>query len=144
VTSTKAKVRDPQKIREILADYEVDGVEIQLHEEDGSWLLEVVCEDPDALVLGWPAALHIDDWPDEDRYPDEEEEDEDGPRETEWFKRFQEQGDEGFLALLRDLIPYLETSLLILAVEYFDFPGAEAWGIHPGAKDVTTLSLSRD
>jgi hypothetical protein len=143
VTSTKATVHDPQKVREILADYEVDGVEILLHEEDGSWILEVVCDDPDPLVWGWPTALHIDDWPDEDRYSDEEEEDEDGPRETEWGTRFAEKGYEGFLALLRDLIPYLETSLLILAVEYFDFPGAEVWSIHPGAKEVETLHLSR-
>ena len=145
LTSTKARVRDPQKVREILATYDVKGVEIQLREEGAGWVLEMGSHIVAWDEGEWPQALHFDDWPDEDPYPDEDEGDEVELGETEWDKRFMEKGDEGFLALLRDLIPCLETPLLILVTvrdAVFHSIYSQAWNVQPGAREVQTLEVS--
>ncbi len=92
----------------------------------------------------WPLALHRDQWPDEEEYPDEDS-DEAELGETEWDKRYEKKGEEGFLALLRDLAPFLETPLMILVVgrdHSFSTCAAQAWTVRPGRKKVKTLAVS--
>jgi hypothetical protein len=161
-------VRDPQRVREVLDAYDVRGVEIQLTEEGSGGTLEMAFE-AGGLEEEDPTALHQDRWPDEDPYPDEDEEDEDSSDETEedeedddssdeteedesdedsweedeWDRRHRDEGDNGFLALLRDLAPHLETPLLVLAMEQgFMGASAQAWIVQPGAKEVETLGVA--
>jgi hypothetical protein len=137
VTSTLATVRNPQQVREILGSYKVSGVEIKLYERAGSWILEMG-KDPDPDGKPCPVALHVDDRPAEGQYPDE------WSDEVKWDCWLGAKGDEGFQALLRDLIPCLETPLLILTLEHHQAPGAEAFLISPGAKDAERLYLSEE
>jgi hypothetical protein len=142
VTSTKAKVRDPQKIQEILDSYEVCGVGIKLQEEKDEWVLEMAFEDKDDESLDWwpsPAALHLDQLPMDEEYPEEDD------LFDEWDKRLGDQGDEGFLALLRDLATVIQTPLLILSANR-DEEGSSAkvWSLQPGTKEVETLIIDFD
>jgi hypothetical protein len=142
LTSTKAKVRDTQNVREILESYALQGVDIELYEEGPGGTLELAFQGGDPDWFEWPLALHRDRWPSED--PDQEL-DEDEWGETEWDKRYEEQGEEGFLALLRDLAPCLETPLMLLVVgkdRFTSFYSAQAWTVHPGSKEVETLDVS--
>jgi hypothetical protein len=145
VTSTKAKVRDPEKVRAVLESYQWEGIEVELHEGGQQWVLAMAFEEGDFDWWEWPLALHRGQWPSEDRYPDEEKWDEETLGETEWDRAYEEKGAEGFLALLRDLAPYLETPLLIL-VTIRDISDhsvqSQAWSVHPGAKEVETLGIS--
>jgi len=142
VESTKAKVSDPQKVREILDSYDLRGAEIKLQKDKDGWVLEVAFEgdsDNDDESLDWwpsPAALHRDHWPKEEEYPDED------ALFDEWARRIGEQGDEGFLALLRDLGNALETPLLILAADHdFEDSSAKVWRVQPGNEKVETLHI---
>jgi hypothetical protein len=142
LTSTKAKVRDAQKVREILESYALQGVDIELYEEGPGGTLEMGFQEGEPDWFEWPLALHRDQWPPEN--PDEEL-DEDDWVETEWDKRYEEKGEEGFLALLRDLAPCLETPLMILAVakdRHSPTCAVQAWTVHPGSKDVERLDVS--
>ena len=68
------------------------------------------------------------------------------PDDEEWYeeveKRFDEEGAEGFLALLRELAPHLETPLVILwgAELWRDF-STKAWIVQPGAREVEILDV---
>jgi hypothetical protein len=133
--STKAKVREPEKMRALLASWKWKGMEINLQEEKSGWTLEMAYHEGD--VEGWqlPVALRIEDLPSEDEYPGEdaffEAEDE----------VYDEKGGEGFLTFLRELAAYLESPLLILVavglsgLDYW----AKVWRVEPGAKEVQTL-----
>ena len=139
VTSTKAKVRDPERVREVLESYEWEGVEIKLQEEDSGWTLEMAYRDEDWESCDWPAALRSEDLPSEDQYPDED---------ALYDARADllgEKGGEGFLALLRELAPHLESPLQVLAVAASPFDGfyygAGAWRVEPGGKEVETLEV---
>jgi hypothetical protein len=145
LTSTTAKVNDPQTVRKILDSYALRGVDIELREEGSGGTLEMAFQEGDPDLSERPLALHRDQWPDEEEYPAEEELDEDELGETEWDNRYEEKGEEGFLALLRDLAPCLETPLMILVVGkecFTSFYSAQAWTVHPGSKEVTTLRVS--
>jgi hypothetical protein len=100
-------------------------------------------EDED-VAFQWPQALPLDLWPDEELAESELEKDEFGR--TEWDRLYQEKGNEGFLALLRDLAPYLKTPLMILFLHrplpHYDPSSARAWTVHPGSKEVETLDVS--
>jgi hypothetical protein len=152
LTSTNAKVNDPQTVRKILDSYALRGVDIELCEEGSGGTLKMAFQEGDPDWWAWPLALHRDQWPDEEQYPDEDQfdedelgEDEDELGETEWGKRYEEKGEEGFLALLRDLAPCLETPLMLLVVgkdHFTSFYSAQAWTVHPGSKNVETLDVS--
>ena len=88
--STKTKVRDLQRVREVLDSYKMTGVEIRLSEEETGGTLEMVFEDPDRDWYEWPLALHRDQWPCEEEYPDEDEQDEDELGETALDKLYEE------------------------------------------------------
>jgi hypothetical protein len=144
LTSTKVKVSDHRAVRKILDSYALRGVEIELHEKGSGGTLELTFQERDPDWVEWPLALHRDQWPDEEQHPDEEL-DEDELGETEWDKRYDEKGEEGFLALLRDLAPCLETRLMILVVgkdRFTSFYSAQAWTVHPRSKQVETLNVS--
>jgi hypothetical protein len=139
VTSTKARVRDPERVREVLDSYAWEGVEFKLREEGSGWTLEMAHHDEDWESWDLPAALSIDDSPGEGQHPDG-----DGPSEAEW-EAFREKCAEGFLALLRELAPHLESPLLILAVaatpiDEFKY-AARAWRVEPGAREVDALAV---
>jgi len=136
LTSTTAKVRDPQKVSKIFASYEVRGAEVELHEEKEGWVLDMAFKDESYDGWEWPAALHRDQWPIQEEYADEDD----------WYdeldRRFDDQGDEGFLALLRDLAPTLETQLLILvAVRESAYSSARAWTVQPETREIQTLRI---
>ncbi len=141
--STHARVRDPEKAREVRDDYELRGVEIDLREEGDGWVLEMKFEDPEFDWWEWPLALHRDHWPAEEQGAGEYEGEEDDLEPDEWDKLFEEKGKEGFLQLLRDLSPLLLTPLLILAANR---DGQDCWSrtwrIAPGAVDIETLEVS--
>jgi hypothetical protein len=138
VTSTKAKVRDPERVREVLDSYEWEGVEIKLQQEGFGWTLEMAHHDEDSDSWVWPAALRREDVPSEDQYPDM-----DDLLDAE-LKLYLEKGGEGFLALLRELAPHLESPLLILVTAASQSGGldyaASAWRVEPGAKEVEVLA----
>jgi hypothetical protein len=149
LTSTKTRVRDPQMVRVLLYAYKVRGVETRLSDEGATGTLSMAYQDVDPDWFEWPVALHRDQWPDEEpdagpEEPDTEEDPGDEDRgETEWDRCFDEMGQEGFLALLRRLAPYLETPLLIQAtISTWDdrTAGSRAWLVHPGSREVVTLS----
>ena len=139
VTSTKAKVRDPERVREVLESHEWEGVEIKLQEEGSGWTLEMAHHDEEWDWWDWPAALRSEDLPSEDQYPDE-----DAFFEAEGTL-YRDKGGEGFLALLRELAPHLESPLLILVVAATPLHGfeyaARAWRVEPGAREVETLGV---
>jgi hypothetical protein len=142
LNSTKAKVRDPEKVREILDSYEWQGMEIELQDEGAGWILTMSYLDIDWESWEWPRALRLEDLsalPSEDQYPNE-----DDFFETE-FNLYQEKGEEGLLALLRELAPHLESSLLIVVVTASPSDGfyyaARVWRVEPGAKEVETLEI---
>jgi hypothetical protein len=139
VTSTKAKVRDPEGVRKVLSSYVWEGVEIKLQEEDSGWTLEMTYRDEDLDSWATPAVLHLLDLPSEGEYPDEK-----ALFQAEW-DAFHEKGDEGFLTLLRQLAPHLESPLLILRAAATSSNGidyaARAWRVEPGAKEVESLEI---
>jgi integrase len=108
--SARHRVRDPERVREALDSYAREGLEIKLQEEGSGWTLEMAYRDEDWESWDLPAALSINDLPREDQYPDE-----DAYFEAEG-KDYRERGDQGFLTLLRELAPHLESPLLIVAV----------------------------
>jgi hypothetical protein len=131
VTSTNARVRDPAKVCAILDSYRVQGVEIMLAKEYPAWTLFMALENEELEMVYRPQALHRDQWLKESEGSD-----------YEWDKRFDEQGEEGFLRLLRELAPQLDTPLLLLAVTQAKPMGdARAWSVQPGAKEVQTLTI---
>jgi hypothetical protein len=106
----------------------------------------------------FPEAVRRDQLPNEEDFhedgeedlPDEDD-DEGFPDEDRWYKAvdklYEEKGEEGFLALLRELAPHLESPLLILEVwndVFFGHAhGAEVWHVQPGASEVETLGVER-
>jgi hypothetical protein len=134
--SIKAKVTDPQKVEKILDSYYEQGVEIELSEGPDGWNLAMTFRDHVFDSWSWPQALHWERLPSEEQSPDEDQWDD------ELDKRYDEEGDEGFLSLLRELAPHLETPLVILwAGQHWDAGSAKAWIVQPGARAVETLDV---
>jgi hypothetical protein len=138
--STKVYVRDVDRLRERLAEYEWEGVEFSLREEAAKWTLELVYSDDHQLEWDSPRALKLADLPDEEADPDDDD------YSDEEAEADEKRGVEGFLSLLRELAPHIESALLILVGEDRELEGhwysAQAWLVQPGAKEVETLSVS--
>lgn len=135
MASTKAKGKDAEKLKEVQNKYELDGFNFQLDQEGNLQAL------PDSDLDHWPQAVHIDDLPE---HPDEKHEhDEDAWDDWNlaWEEVFHEKGDEGFISLLREVAPCLETPLLILCLNYEGEPVAQAWNVQPSGAEVQTLEL---
>jgi hypothetical protein len=55
---------------------------------------------------------------------------------------YDEKGQDGFLQLLRDLAPHLETPLVILCLSAPCCTGsAVAWSVQPGVREVEMLEI---
>jgi hypothetical protein len=138
--SNKVYVRDVERLRERLADYEWEGVEFVIREEGSRWTLELVYSEDDLEVWASPAAVKLEDLPDVEADPDDDYSEAEGEV---WV----EKGEEGFLSLLGELAPHVESALLILVGEGSLLSGhghsAQAWLVQPGAKEVETLQVSR-
>jgi hypothetical protein len=132
VTCIEAKVRDADvgNLQEVLDTYYTRGALFVL--TDG--YLKVDTE-PDEV---WCDALKWDQVPDPEEFPDED---------SYWeasCEVWQKEGKEGFLALLLEIAPYLESPLIILAVCDRDLePGysAQVWSVQPGTMEVKTLTV---
>ena len=134
--SIKAKVTDPQKVEKILDSYYEQGVEIELSEEADGWTLAMTFRGDDFDGYLWPQALHWERLPSKEQYPDEDEFD------SELDKRYDEEGEKGFLALLRELAPHLETPLVILAADWdYNRGSAQVWSVQPGGREVEMLDV---
>jgi hypothetical protein len=137
--SNKVYVRDVERLRERLADYEWEGVEFNLREEGARWTLALEHAEDDLEVWDLPRALKVEDLLDVEADPD----DEDCEEEAEVWA---EKGEAGLLSLLGELAPHVESALLILVGEGSEFDGfhysAQAWLVQPGAKEVATLRVS--
>lgn len=135
--SSKAKVHDVEMLKKVLDSYAwpVD-VNIDLREEDSGGILEVTYEDGDWDAWCSPTAVKVEDLPDPDLYPDD-----DHFFDAE-FEVFEEKGNEGFLALLRELAQHLESPLQFLVANHSGINhAATVWLVHPGATDVETLEV---
>jgi hypothetical protein len=126
VESTKTKVNNVTAVQDILDNYWC-GFEPQIEPEHaGTGTLTLAGWDAD------PQAVHVDQWPDDEEYPDEDD----------WDDAMQlvleEKGNEGFVAMLRELAPYLQTPLTVVWHSIFEghFGGAGQWTVQPGSPDV--------
>jgi hypothetical protein len=138
--SNKVYVRDVERLRERLADYESEGVEFNLREEGARWTLELEHAEDDLEVWDSPRAVKVEDLLDVEADPDDDDYSE---AEAEVWA---EKGEEGFLSLLGELAQHVESALLILVGEGTELEGyrysAQAWLVQPGAKEVATLRVS--
>ncbi len=128
LSSSKAKVKDIAKVRDVLESYDMQCVQFLLY-EDGVLDVVLVTDPETDDGEAWPQALRQDHRPDRDEFPDEES----------WrdaiYLAWDEKGDEGFVDLLRELGPYLLTPLMILAASRAGHGArAQVWRIEPRAK----------
>src|SRR5262249_40093741 len=139
VKSNKVYVRDVERLRERLTDYEWEGVEFVIREEGARWTLELEHSEDDPEVCDSPRAVKVEDLLDMEADPDDEDCEAEG-------EVWAEKGEEGLLSLLGELAPHVESALLILVGEGSEFDGfhysAQAWLVQPGAKEVVTLRVS--
>jgi hypothetical protein len=137
LTSTRAMVSDVKKVREIVRDYKLKGVEVRITKKGNGGVLVMDFQDDDPDWWEDPAALHRTDWPTGDLHEDEYGEDD-------WHRKFEKKGESGFLSLLRELAPLLQDPLVILGAtraEMVDV-SVQAWLVMPNAEDVQTIDLS--
>jgi hypothetical protein len=127
IQSTKANVSNVQAVKSIFDSYWYDfDFQIETHDSAGNGCLTL------SGIDSWPEAMHLEDLPDDEEYPDEDD----------WDDALQdllmEKGNEGFVAMLRKLAPYLETPLTVVwySIDAYDFHGAGRWTVWPGSPDV--------
>jgi hypothetical protein len=137
--SNKAKVRDHDSVLIVLADYDLDGVEIDVKKENSSWTLEMAYHDSDFNSLTAPRAVRLEEMPDPDEYSNDDD------LYMAQQDTFDEKGGEGFLALLVDLAHYLESPLMILVADASLCGGfgyaAQVLRIEPGGIEVESLEV---
>lgn len=129
LVSTTAKVNDVEKTWQVLSRYDYEGVTWLLRDE-GTLKFVTGREPADESRQDWPHALTWDQVPNREDFSDED------SYYDAMYETFCERGDEGFLAALVELAPYLEAPLVILGA--MD-GGARAWLVLPGATKVETL-----
>jgi hypothetical protein len=124
IESTKAKVKNVQAVEEVLDRYwhEFDP---EIEDDDGSASGSLTLSGYDAF----PQAVSEADWPADDEYPD------DHAWESAVEDLLWKLGDEGFVALLQDLAPYLGTPLTVVWhwTGSGEFLGAGQWTVWPGS-----------
>jgi hypothetical protein len=124
MASTKAKVKDVEKLNEVRSNYELQGIDFQV--DDAGRLTAVGLEDDD---WHWPQALKDDQLPYDKLDP---EKDEDAWDEA-LSDLYEEKGDDGFLSLLGEVAACLESPLVILAVRRDEgFLVGATWIVQPG------------
>jgi hypothetical protein len=132
---TQAKLKDPQKAREVIAKYKTwfFGFEI-LESHDAATIQVVPTEDED--YWEWPKAIRSDEYPVESDYADL-----DAYQDAE-LDACLDADNKHFLQLLEELAPFLETPLIVLALMDEDGDTDVAvWSVYPGVKQVETLGI---
>ncbi len=133
ITSTRAKV-NVEKAAKVFRKYALQGIEFLI---DHQGVLTAVGVDSEDVVARYPLAVPVRRLPTEKEYPDE------GDRLAERETVFEEEGDAGFIALLKDLAGCLQTPLMILAVMEEDgWRSSQVWRVEPGSRQVETLTTS--
>jgi hypothetical protein len=129
--STTATVSNVGAVCALLDAYVLD-VKVEVKADEGGVKGSLRVADDD----GWPAAMRRNFLPDP----------EDGPRQDyEDAERYllMEHGEHGFAGLLRELAPYLETPLTVLALRR---AGGDSWAraltVRPGGAEVEVLQLN--
>ena len=137
ISSTKSRVKDIAAVGDVLDAYETEGVDFLLDEEGNLKVALEKVEEDDAYGEEMPRALKLDELPNREKFTDED---------SFWDaynEAFDEKGDKGFLALLRELAPSLVTPLMILALEVESNDGfAHVWRVEPGATELETLDVA--
>ena|ERR1700677_455487 len=129
-TSNTEKVDDLDAVQAILGEYEIDGDILLRPDEDGpGGMIRIRAKNT------WPKAVMYDECPSPDG--------DDGDDDESWV--LFEEGDEGFLDLLGDLGPHLETPLEVQAVmiDGYEFVAAKEWTVRPGAKEIETKTIDK-
>lgn len=148
--STRAKVRDIEKVREVLDSYEVEDVEIKLQERDSGWTLEMSYVERSREDFGsWtgPRAYPRQEVPSEEVPGEAQDPDPQDRPEREFEDEYEdpEEGNYQFVNLLADLGPYLESPLVVLVVGATYCHGspdeASAWVVGPGIETSNLVSV---
>jgi hypothetical protein len=142
VTSTTAKVKDAEKLKQVLNNYDLKGIYLLLDKECNH-LTAIDNPYGDPNDPDWPQALPID------QIPSSPDDDEDKDAMVDWDiacdEVFYEKGGEGLIALLREVAPCLEEPLTFLALALVDGRAiAGVWIVQPGSTEVQTLEVSYD
>jgi hypothetical protein len=136
LVSSKARIRDAKTVRAILDAREMVRVEFRLVKKGKGSVLDATFEGQDPGARARPAAVCLDELRAQMGYAHKDA----------WVEAVDHalgaKGGEGFLALLRELAPHLETDLLILSASHAEGRcWAEVWYVRPGAKDVQHLKV---
>lgn len=131
IASTKAKVKDVEKLNKVMDHYESRGFGITVDEEGN---LEVV-KSRDGY--DYPEALKKAQLLRKKLYASQDD----------WFfalsDLFDQKGDAGFLSWLEEIATCLETPLMILTLVRSNTDSdCQVWRVAPGEKEVETLSTS--
>ena len=129
VTSTKTKA-DFEKVQEILSRYQLECIDFVF---DKNGYLHAIGEKGNEEVL--PRAVLVVDLPKREDFEDEQE-----YWDSMWYV-FSDEGEKGFIALLRELATCIETPMTILSAGIGGNHSASAymWSIEPGSAEVQTL-----
>ena len=125
LTSNKARVTDRAAVLRVLEDYFYQ-CDIDVQGEEGSAAGTIGFSSGE----GGPDAVRYEDYD----LPEDEDEEFDALSDHQ-----DEDGERGFVKLLREVAPYLETPLTVQAVSYWNdgFPiWAREWHVRPGAEEV--------
>jgi hypothetical protein len=122
-----------ERVREILQKFDLKDVEFQFDEKG---YLEVVGT-KNAGAEDWPQAVPVSELPRKEDYPDEEE------YQEAVYDVYDDEGGDGFIALLKELTSCIEAPLTILAVSA-DSHWSEScvWRIEPGSQHVEVLDAA--
>jgi hypothetical protein len=125
-----ARLSNAEKALKVFDNYEVYGIEFN------------ICDDGSAKVISvrpcseycWPQALPLYELPDSEEYENLDDYFNDE------YEAVSEGGDDGFIQLLRELTPYLEEALTILAISN-EYGGctAKTWITTPGKSEPHTI-----
>jgi hypothetical protein len=132
LVSTTVKVTDVQAVKGVLDNYYFNfDPEVEPREGAGAGTLTIAGHD------SWPEAVHVDEWADRQEFPDEDAWD-DAMR-----RLLEERGEEGFVAMLGDLAPYLETPLTVVWHRILEghFDGAGQYTVWPGSPYVQVQTV---
>lgn len=138
--SNVAKITNVGAVEQILDGYD-SYIEFDLRPEESGQrgTLQVSPDDE------WPRALKDSLVPDRDDFEDDESWleaiDEASAKESD---RGQCQGDEGFVCLLQEIAPYLETPLRIFHVCVYKCHDHREWTVRPGATEVLVTDVDMD
>jgi len=132
LTTNKASVTNVEKVCQIFDAFDYLGFTWKIRTWEGRNILELKGDD------SWPLAVKFDEMPIEEQFDNEDA----------YFHAqldvLYEKGDKGFLSLLNELAPYLQTPLVILLSYRDGRTMSQTWSVQPGGKEVIELFLGFD